>query len=313
MADARLIASSSVCMLALGVIGLFGPPGAGVALLALPLPALVAGGIGGAAQATAATVGAVGVLGGVLGGAVALGFLALVGVPTVIAVLLLRRAWRLEVVVAATAAASILGGIVLATWHQPDPSAWRDALSGLWRSSFDASLQVYRDIGLSTDAVAELDAARDELTTRVEAILPALVLLSAAGLWLTNLALSRRWAGWPQLTSLSRWRAADWLIWVLIASGFALFLPPLAVEWLAINLFLVTLACYFAQGLAIVSYFLQRVGVPRALRVATFVVIAFQYVATTLVVVLGVFDLWGDFRNLSARPADATAGRDTDG
>ena len=32
-----------------------------------------------------------------------------------------------------------------------------------------------------------------------------------------------------------------------------------------------------------------------------------------LVVVLGVFDLWGDFRNLSARPADATAGRDTDG
>jgi uncharacterized protein YybS (DUF2232 family) len=311
--DARLIASTSGCMLALGTVGLFGPPGSSLALLALPLPALVAGGVGGVAQATAATVGTVGVFAGLLGSSVALGFLALVGAPAIVAVLLLRRAWRLEVAVAASAGATLTGALALALWFAPEPSTWRMGLADLWRSSFDASLQVYRDVGMSADAIAELDAARAEIAARIGAVLPALALVGTSALWLGNLALSRRWAGWPQLTELSRWRSADWMIWVLIASGFALFLPQRAVEWTAINLFLVALGCYFAQGLAIVSYFLQRVGLPRALRVATFVVIAFQYLATALVVLLGVFDLWGDFRRLSARPADATAGRDADG
>jgi Predicted membrane protein (DUF2232) len=313
MADARLIASSSVCILALGAVGLFGPPGSALALLALPLPALVAGGIGGTPQATAATVGAVGVVGGMLGATVAVGFLALAGVPAILAVLLLRRAWRLEAVVAMTMAATIVGGLSLAAWHEPNPTIWRDGLATQWQSSFDTSLQIYRDLGMSTQAIADLDAARIDIAERVGMVLPALVILATSTLWLANLGLSRRWAWWPQLTGLSRWRTADWVIWPLIASGFALFMPTRALGWVAINLFIVCLACYFAQGLAIVSYFLQRVGLPRPLRAATFVVIALQYLAAALVVVLGVFDLWGDFRNLSARPADATAGRDADG
>lgn len=313
MADTRLIASSGACILALGAVGFLGPPGAALALLALPLPALVAGGIGGTSHATAATVGAAGVLGGVLGGSVAFGFLALAGAPAIVAVLLLRRAWRLEMVVAVAVLATIVGGLGLAAWHEPNPMVWRDGLDRAWQSSFDTSLQIYRDFGMSTQALADLDAARAEIAERVAMVLPALVILATAALWLANLALSRRWAWWPQLMTLSRWRTADWMIWVLIASGFALFLPPRAIGWVAINLFIVALGCYFAQGLAIVSFFLQRIGLPRPLRAATFVVIALQNLAAALVVVLGVFDLWGDFRNLSARPADATAGRDADG
>lgn len=313
MADARLIATSSVCMLALGAVGLFGPPGSALALLILPLPALVAGGIGGTTQAAAATVGAVGVMGGLLGATVAVGFFALAGVPSVVASLLLRRAWRLEAVVAIAATATIVGGLGLAMWHEPNPAVWQDGLSNLWRSSFDTSLQIYRDFGMSTQAIADLDAARVEIAERISLILPAMIVLATTAVWLANLGLSRRWVWWPQLMTLSRWRTADWAIWLLIGSGFALFLPTRFLGWVAINVFIVCLACYFAQGLAIVSYFLQRVGLPRPLRAATFVVIALQYLAAALVVVLGVFDLWGDFRNLSARPADATAGRDADG
>jgi hypothetical protein len=309
----RVIASSGACILALGVVGLFGPPGSALALLALPLPALVAGGLGGTTHAAAATVGAAGVLGGMLGGSVAIGFLALAGAPAIIAVLLLRRAWRLEAVVAGVVLATMLGGLGLAIWHQPNPLAWRESLEQSWQASFDTSLQVYRDFGMSKQAIADFDAARADIAARIGLILPALMVLATAAIWLVNLGLSSRWTWWPQLSTLSRWRTADWMIWILIASGFALFLPPHAVDWIAINLFIVVLACYFAQGLAIVSYFLQRVGLPRPLRAATFVVIALQNLVALLVVVLGVFDLWGDFRNLSARPADATAGRDADG
>jgi hypothetical protein len=90
-----------------------------------------------------------------------------------------------------------------------------------------------------------------------------------------------------------------------------MFLPVEALSALSANVFLIALACYFAQGLAIVSYFFHRFRLPRGLRVATYVVIGLQQVAAALVVALGVFDLWGDFRHL-ARPADAAIGHDAD-
>jgi hypothetical protein len=130
--------------------------------------------------------------------------------------------------------------------------------------------------------------------------------------WLANLRISARWAAWPQLYALCRWRLPDPLIWALIASGFALFAPHPTAAVIAANLFAIVIACYFAQGLAIVSYFFQHFGLPRGLRAATYLVIAFQQVAAALVVALGVFDLWGDFRHLSARPADAAVGSDSD-
>jgi hypothetical protein len=312
MVDVRLIAASTLCVLALGVVGLIGPPGAALALLALPLPALVAGGVGGTAHATAAIVGAAGALGGLLGGPVALGFIAIAGAPAVLAVFLLRGAWRLEAVMAGAVGATIAGGLALAAWHEPSLGAWREGLAETWSGSFDSSLVIYRDFGMSADGLAELESARSEIAARIGALLPALLLLVVASWWLLNIGLSRRWVGWPQLDRLSRWRVADRMIWVLIASGFALFVLPADLGWVATNLFVVALACYFAQGLAIVSYFLQRVGLPRPLRAATFAVIALQYLAAALVVALGVFDLWGDFRNLSARPADATAGPDSE-
>ena len=312
MPNARLIAASAACALALGAVGLLGPPGAALALLALPLPSLVAGGVGGTAHATAATVGAAGALGGLLGGPVALGFVALAGAPAVMAVGLLRGAWRLEAVMAGAVAMTVAGGFVLALWYEPNLGVWRQGLADTWSASFDSSLAIYRDFGMSADALGELEAARTEIADRIGAMLPALVLLGIASWWLLAIGVSRRWTGWPQLFMLSRWQAADWMIWVLIASGFALFLLPVDLGGLATNLFVLALACYFAQGLAIVSYFLHRVGLPRPLRVATFAVIGMQYLAAALVVALGVFDLWGDFRNLSARPADATAGHDAE-
>jgi uncharacterized protein YybS (DUF2232 family) len=57
-------------------------------------------------------------------------------------------------------------------------------------------------------------------------------------------------------------------------------------------------ACYFAQGLAVIAYFFHKNKVPRFLRGVTYVLIVFQQIFTLLVVGLGLFDLWGDFRRL---------------
>jgi len=104
--------------------------------------------------------------------------------------------------------------------------------------------------------------------------------------------------------NLRFWRAPDNLIWTLILAGFAMFVPVPAVALVARNAFVVLLGCYFCQGLAIVDYYLVRFRLPRGLRVVSYLLILVQHVVTVLVLALGVFDLWGNFRRLGAGPAD---------
>ena len=312
MVHARAVVSGSLCAIALCLGGLIGPPGAGLALLAVPLPALVVGGVAGASHAAASSLAAGGLFGGLLGWPIGASFLLLAGAPTVLAVLMLRRAWRLEPVLSAALATMGAGGAGLAVLFAPEAGSWSAVLGDAWRSSFDGALAMYRDLGMSAEQLAELEGQRDELARSAVRFLPALLAIGVSALWLANLRISARWAAWPQLYGLSRWRTPDWVIWILIASGFGLFVPHADVALVAGNVFAVVIACYFGQGLAIVSYFFQRFSLPRGLRAATYLVIAFQQVAAGLVVALGVFDLWGDFRQLTARPADATVGSDSE-
>jgi len=312
MSHARAVVSGAICAVALCLGGLIGPPGAALALLALPLPALVVGGVAGVAHAVASSVAAGGVLGGLLGWPVGATYLALAGAPAVLAVLLLRRAWRLEPALSAAVAAMLLGAAGLTLLFAPEAGSWSAALGDAWRSSFDGVVSTYKELGMSTEQLAELQAQRDEIAHAALHFLPALLVIGATALWMANLRISARWAAWPQLHELSRWRAPDPIIWLLIVSGFALFAPDPTVAVIAGNVFAIVIACYFFQGLAIISYFFQRFSLPRGLRVATYLVIAFQQLAAGLVVALGVFDLWGDFRHLSARPADAAVGSDSE-
>ena len=98
---------------------------------------------------------------------------------------------------------------------------------------------------------------------------------------------------------LREWKAPERLVWGLILCGFILFIPGFdGLRFVAANLLLVIAAFYFAQGLAIVGYFFHKNNVPRFLRGITYVLIVFQQIFTLLVVGLGLFDLWGNFRRL---------------
>jgi len=139
---------------------------------------------------------------------------------------------------------------------------------------------------------------------RIVQLLPALVFLSFAFMTLVNiLYLLRRFperrGEWFSLVSLREWKAPEQLVWALIACGFIPFIPGLgSIRSLAFNLLLVIGAFYFAQGLAVIGFFFAKNKVPRFLRALTYVLIVFQQIFTLVVVGLGLFDLWGDFRRL---------------
>jgi uncharacterized protein YybS (DUF2232 family) len=178
----------------------------------------------------------------------------------------------------------------------------------------DSAMRMQEKIGFSQESLAMLKERAPQIVDLMLQILPALLLLSFAFIVLINiLYLGRRFperrAQWFTLGQLREWKGPEALVWPLIACGFALFITDIGVlRVVALNLLLVIGAFYFAQGLAVIGFFFHKNNVPRFLRGLTYVLIVFQQIFTLLVVGLGLFDLWGDFRRLSkdkAAPSQA--------
>lgn len=180
---------------------------------------------------------------------------------------------------------------------------FQDLRSGL-AQQIESAVQMQEKMGLPQDSVTMLKEQAPQIVDMMIRLLPALLLLSFAFVVLINiLYLRRRFperrGDWFSLPFLREWKAPEPLVWGLIACGFVVFLYGSGLLGaVALNLLLVLGACYFAQGLAVIAYFFNKNNVPRFLRGLTYVLIIFQQIFTLLVVGLGLFDLWGDFRRL---------------
>jgi hypothetical protein len=74
----------------------------------------------------------------------------------------------------------------------------------------------------------------------------------------------------------------------------------------AMNVMMVLGTIYLFQGLSISAYYFQRWRLPGFFRGALYGFFFLQQFATLGVMLLGLFDLWFDFRRLSRKPvADA--------
>lgn len=308
----RALGGAVLCTASLSLLGIIGPPGAGLLLAAAPLPSLMVGGWYGQRYGSYCVLGATLLILAVAGPIDAVLYLAFVGLPAVVAIHALQRELRIETVIALTVG-TLLACVAMVLWAAVgDVTALRSSFLDTWQKSFDQSMRLYADMGVSQERLSELQASRDDLGQALLEVMPALAAVASGTVYLVNLRLAGRWASWQQTRGWRIWRTPPQLIWVLISSGFAMFLPVPELSILSRNVFGVMLACYFCQGLAIVSYYLQRFGLPRGLRIASYLLIAVQQIVAGLVLALGIFDFWGDFRRLEPRPADASIGSDSD-
>lgn len=178
-----------------------------------------------------------------------------------------------------------------------------DLRAGL-TEQLESAVRVQEQMGLAQESVDLLREQAPQIVETMLQLLPALLFLSFAFVVLINIVyLGRRFPErreqWFSLPFLREWKSPEPLVWGLIACGFILFIPGMAsLRSLALNILLVIGACYFAQGLAVIAFFFHKNNVPRFLRGLTYVLIVFQQIFTLLVVGLGLFDLWGDFRRL---------------
>jgi hypothetical protein len=104
--------------------------------------------------------------------------------------------------------------------------------------------------------------------------------------------------------ALASWRVSDYLVWVFLASGVLLLLPFGILSHVGLNVFVVTLALYLLQGVAIAAFWGLRLPIPPGARLLLALLVLL--VAGPLFVVLftaaGLFDLWVDFRRQRHHP-----------
>jgi len=108
----------------------------------------------------------------------------------------------------------------------------------------------------------------------------------------------------PVFGDLTRWKSPPELVWMLIAAGYGAFLTGGAAAWFAANLFALLLAVYFCQGLVIAQFYLRRWRSPLWLVGLVYLFIVLEWLVATGVTLVGVFDLWADFRRLNPRPVE---------
>jgi uncharacterized protein YybS (DUF2232 family) len=259
------------------------------------------------AAALALTLILIGLIAGPVQG---LGFALSLGLATVLMAVMLRRQWPFELIVFATTAAMMAAvAAALLVWAG-SPAALARQIHHSVAAAMSQSALMYEKLGMSQTDSKQISDRVLEVTAQ---LLPALAAMLGALAVLVNLGLVARWLGKEKIGyqlfgGLVTWRTPEWLIWLLLGSGFGMFLPLEAARLAAINGFVLVASIYFCQGLAIMAYYLQMLAMPRVVRGTIYVIALLQPLLAALVCLAGVFDMWIDFRRL--KPPSQEAGLD---
>ena len=169
--------------------------------------------------------------------------------------------------------------------------------------NLELTLVLYQSMGMSQENVQLISQSLDKIQHVLVTIIPALVSTSTLFVaWISILlakpVLISRSLYYPEFGPLNLWKAPDYLVWVVIGCGLALFLPIPVIKVIGLNGLLILMTVYFFQGIAIVSYYFNKKRFPKILRVFLYTLMALQQLILLAVIGLGFFDLWINFRRL---------------
>jgi len=171
-------------------------------------------------------------------------------------------------------------------------------------SGIKESIKSYAEWGISQEQVDMIRNNADLIAQTVYHLLPSFVVMGTIlFLWINVLAgrllLSRRGIGFPEFGDLTCWKIPDQMVWYVIASAVLILIPVDRVQIAGLNLLFIFLFIYLFQGLSIINFFFQHKNVPVIVRGVFYFLIFAQHFLLLLVICLGFFDIWIDFRKLN--------------
>jgi len=172
------------------------------------------------------------------------------------------------------------------------------------RAHFVQSIETFESIEENKAEIAEIKAFVDKTVGGFASAYPAFVFVGSLISAIANYSLLR--IVWDRLYgpgllpegTFSEWVCPENFIWVFIAASVAWFLGQGIIADVGLNLFIVIIVIYFAQGMSIVVHFLKARKVPVFLWLFLFIIIFAQPIFIGLIAGMGLFDIWADFRKI---------------
>lgn len=161
---------------------------------------------------------------------------------------------------------------------------------------FSDLTQLYPDIALDRQLF-------ERTSTLFMISFPGIIITSYLTMILLNILFIKRLLKKNKITiqsleNLNQWRAPEKLVFSLISVSVLLLLPVGALKILFLNCLIILMSVYFFQGIAVVSFFFQKKGVPFSIKSFFYILITIQPLFMLLVIGCGLFDTWINFRRL---------------
>lgn len=168
-------------------------------------------------------------------------------------------------------------------------------------SSTEQAIAIYGKQGLSPEELDLLTQGIKHAGDLIARVFPALLLVALGTVAAWNMSIifrirSKRLPLIPEPDPFLSFRNPDLLVWVVIAAGFSMLVPQPEIGKVGLNVLVVCGFIYFLQGLAVILAFFQRITVPSLARIIFWLALAFQPYLVLAIAILGLFDIWGDFR-----------------
>jgi len=172
--------------------------------------------------------------------------------------------------------------------------------------NLELTLELYKNMGMPEENIHMISSSMESFQYVLIRIFPALAIASTLFIVWTSLMLAKpllktRNLFYPDFGQLNLWKTPEHLVWIAIACGILLLIPDKAVRLMGLNGIIILMTIYFFQGMAIVSFYFAKKQFPRLLRFFLYSLIAIWQVILLIVVILGFFDIWFNFRKVEIK------------
>jgi len=217
----------------------------------------------------------------------------------------LEKNISLERTISYTCGAVVMGGVsallLYSNIYDIEIAAF---ISEYVEKNLKAVVQLYKEMGVPEDTVVFISDSIEKIKYVLVRTIPGIyvsfiLFVSWITLLLAKPLLKTKRLFYPDFGSLNMWKPPENLVWGVIVAGIMLLvLPNKGIKIFALNCMLILMTIYFFSGIAIVSFYFEKKQVPRMFRFFLYTLIAIQQMLLLMVIGLGFFDMWLNFRKV---------------
>lgn len=174
------------------------------------------------------------------------------------------------------------------------------------------TLSLYEKVGMPEENIQMIREALPKIQYALVRIVPSLLISTSfvagwANILIARSILMKKGFDLFQTSGpLNRWRAPEMLVWAVIGSGLMIFPDISGLRLVGVNGLIICFTIFLFQGIAVTSFIFEKKKFPLLLRVLLYAIIILNQLLLVLLVMVGFFDVWLNFRKLG--PIETTEG-----